>query len=299
MHRALLLCLSLSLSLLFVAPQAKAQAENPKIRVEEVRDGLYRWTAGNYHSVFLVTDDGILVGDPLSRDAATQLKALLAERFNQPVRYLVQSHSHVDHALGAEILAGPETTVIAQTLAREDMERTRLPTRLADLSFDEHMTLRIGGQPVQLRYWGPNNGRGSITMYFEQQRVLHVVDWITLGRLPYKDLAGYDVSGMIDSTRGVLGTDFDLIVGGHADIGDRADVEHFLGYVEALFEAVREGMLAGKSLETLQDEIRLEDYRDLKMYDEWLPENIAGVWRELEQDAYFGMRPDVKAARGG
>ena len=99
---------------------------------------------------------------------------------------------------------------------------------------------------------------------------------------------------MIESTRAVLeGPRFDLFIGGHAEAGTRADVTRYLAYLEDLYAAVRDGMLAGKTKAQLQDEIRLPKYRDLAMYDEWLPMNVAGVYDTLVDMSYFHARPDL------
>ena len=90
-----------------------------------------------------------------------------------------------------------------------------------------------------------------------------------------------------------MSLDWDIFVGGHAEIGDRADVRRYLDYLEALYAAVRDGMIAGKSLEALQNDIRLEKYSDLKNYEEWLPLNIAGVYRMLADQSYMLRRPET------
>ena len=125
--------------------------------------------------------------------------------------------------------------------------------------------------------------------------MLFVVDWIVVGRMPWKDLEGYDLEGVIRSTDDVLLLDWDVFVGGHAEIGDRDDVKRYLDYLEALYAAVRDGMIAGKSLETLQDEIRLDECSDLKNYAEWLRLNVAGVYRTLADQSYMLKWPDTAA----
>ena len=77
--------------------------------------------------------------------------------------------------------------------------------------------------------------------------------------------------------------------------GTREDVGRYLGYLEALYAAVRDGMLAGKILETLQAEIRLPEYADLRMYDEWLPLNVEGVYETLVETGYLNFRSDPDA----
>ena len=271
------------------------QAQNYQIDV--VRSNVYRFTAGNYRSVFMVTDAGILVTDPISKEASRWLKQELARRFDKPIRFVVYSHNHPDHVYGGEVLEQEGVQFVSHQLAREDLVHTKAQTRIPNLVFKDEMVLYLDDSQVRLRYHGRNNGRGSISMLFEPAGVLHVVDWIVLGRMPYKDLQGYDIQGMIDSTREVLNMDFDVFVGGHAQTGKKEDVEKYLEYLEALYNSVRDGIRAGKDLPTLQKEIRLDAYRNLSMYEEWLPLNIKGVYQTLVDESYLLMRPDVPKPR--
>lgn len=273
------------------ASAAKSQAQ---YRIEQVQRGVYRFVAGHYRSVFLVTDRSIVVTDPIDAQAAEWLKAELARRFEQPVRYVIYSHSHTDHTYGGQVFAEPGVTFISHRLARRALVRTRAKTHLPDIVFDESMTLHVDGRQVALEYHGPNNGRGSISMYFEEADVMFVVDWIVVGRLPYKDLPGYDLPGMLDSTREILERDFEVFVGGHADIGTKADVRRYLSYLEALHDGVLEGMQAGRSLAAIKREVDLSEYADLKMFEEWRGLNIEGVYRALRDDSYLLRRPDVR-----
>ena len=283
------------LALALLLPVASAQ-DAPDYQIERMKDNVYRFTAGTYRSVFMATDEGLFLTDPISPEAAAWLRDELAERFDAPVRVLAYSHNHVDHTLGGDVLAGEGVTVIAHEYAAEDLRWTRVPTALPTVTFRDELAVTLGDSRVEMRYHGPNNGRGSVSFRFEPAGVLYVVDWIVVGRMPYRDLLGYDIHGMIRSTREVLdGPDFDLFVGGHAEAGTRADVERYLSYLEALYAAVRDGMLAGKTLETLQAEIRLPEYADLRMYDEWLPLNVAGVYETLVETSYFNFRPDLDA----
>ena|SRR5579872_637208 len=60
--------------------------------------GLYHFGNGVWFGVFLVTQDGIILVDPISTDLATWLKGELTQRFPRvPVRYVIYSHSHFDH----------------------------------------------------------------------------------------------------------------------------------------------------------------------------------------------------------
>lgn len=268
---------------------------NPAYKINKMKENVYRFTSGNHHSVFMVTEKGIVLTDPINEDAAKYLKNELRKRFKVPFLYMVYSHNHFDHIMGGHIFAEEGVTVVAHKYAAEDIKRTKLPTALPDLTFHDELTLVLGDSSVELKYHGPNNGRGSVSMRFMPANVLFVVDWIVIGRMPYKDLPGYDIHGMISSTREVLHEKpFDLFIGGHANTGRYEDVERYLLYIETLYNAVRDGMLAGKDLETLKSEIRLSEFSDLINFEEWMPLNIEGVYRNLVDMSYFNRRPDVK-----
>lgn len=268
-----------------------ALAESFSIR--HIKDNLYRFSNGTHHSVFAVTDEGIALTDPLSYSAASWLKKELKSRFEQPVRYVIYSHSHPDHVYGGQVFADPDVTFIAHEWARDDLLASRADTQIPNLVFNDEMTLYLANTRIDLRYHGPNNGKGSISINFPEQRVLHVVDWVVLGRMPYKTLPGYDIRGMINSTRDVLMMDFDLLVGGHAETGDKADVRIYLSYLEQLYAAVLEGMRQGKDLTTLKKEIRIDEFQSLAMYEDWLPLNIEGVYNDLIDQSYLHIRPDL------
>ncbi|RYG75168.1 MBL fold metallo-hydrolase [bacterium] len=270
-----------------------AQAQAAPYKIELIRGNVYRFTSGNYRSVFMVTKAGIIVTDPISKAAATYLKGELKKRFNQPIRVVIYSHNHADHVYGGEVFDGPGVRFVSHELAREDLVHTQAATRLPDTTFKDEQTLHLGGNQVKLRYHGTNNGRGSISMLFEPAGVLHVVDWITIGRLPFKDLQGYDIEGMIHSTRDVTKMNFAVFVGGHGESGSKQDVVRYLRYLESLYGFVLNGIKAGKSLPTIQKEIRLDEFKDIKMYKEWLPLNAAGVYKTLVDQSYMFYRPDV------
>lgn len=83
-----------------------AQApRGPAREIIPVTGDLYRARNGNWYTIFLVTPDGIILGDPINTAFATWLKEQLAARFNAPVRYVVYSHSHFDHAEGGAVFA--------------------------------------------------------------------------------------------------------------------------------------------------------------------------------------------------
>ena len=94
-------------ALLVVASEAigQAPAAAPRRTIELINGGVYTATNNNHRTVFLVTPEGIVLADPINADFSRWLKAELATRFKVPVRYVVYSHHHWDHASGGEVFA--------------------------------------------------------------------------------------------------------------------------------------------------------------------------------------------------
>ena len=89
------------------APQLRRSVvgEEPVWTISHINGGVYRASTNNHGTVFLVTPDGIVLADPLSLEFATWLKGEFETRFEVPVKYVVYSHYHWDHASGGEVFA--------------------------------------------------------------------------------------------------------------------------------------------------------------------------------------------------
>ncbi len=66
---------------------------------------VYYARTDDYVSAFMVTSDGIVLVEPVGPQHAAWLKGELARRFDVPVKYVIYSHSHGDHASGAAVFA--------------------------------------------------------------------------------------------------------------------------------------------------------------------------------------------------
>lgn len=79
--------------------------------IEHITDNLYKAATLTHRTVFVVTDEGIILSDPISREFATWLKAELDLRFGVPVRYVMYTHHHWDHASGGAVFEDTATFV--------------------------------------------------------------------------------------------------------------------------------------------------------------------------------------------
>lgn len=126
--------LAAALGALAISAPAAAQAPRaPAREIIHVTDDLYRARSGNWYGIFLVTDAGIILGDPLNPGFAAWLKSELDARFDVPVRYVVYSHSHFDHAEGGAVFADTALFVAHENMSRNmDGRYPQMPGDMID-----------------------------------------------------------------------------------------------------------------------------------------------------------------------
>lgn len=91
-----------------VFPQARALYQQTQYKGQEIgrlTGDVYYARMDDYVSAFMVTSEGIALVEPIGTEMATWLKGEIAKRFNVPVKYVIYSHSHWDHASGGSVYA--------------------------------------------------------------------------------------------------------------------------------------------------------------------------------------------------
>jgi len=91
-----------------MAAQERSFYQQTELKGQEIgklTGDVYYARMDDYVSVFLVTPEGIVLVEPIGTEFATWLKGEMAKRFGVPVKYVIYSHSHWDHASGGAVYA--------------------------------------------------------------------------------------------------------------------------------------------------------------------------------------------------
>lgn len=106
-------------------------ADIPDREIAHVTGDLYRMRTGRHIGVFLVTPEGIVLVDPTNPGQAAWVKEELKDRFGLPVKYVIYSHGHNDHAAGGDVFADTATFIahenMPNNLVQPDEDAALLP----------------------------------------------------------------------------------------------------------------------------------------------------------------------------
>ena len=94
----------------------------PEFEITNLTGDLYRFRNNRHFGMFLVTPEGIILVDPTNSRVAPWLREQLDERFELPVRYVIYSHAHNDHASGGEAFADTATFIGHENM-RNNLQR--------------------------------------------------------------------------------------------------------------------------------------------------------------------------------
>ena len=201
----------------------------------DLGDGLYTYRWMTYRTAFLATDDGVLVLDPLNRDAAGGLKDAIEEVAPNPtIKYVVYSHSHRDHASGADVFGqGPQIMAhrdAAREIEMRDYSDVVRPTQT--FKGVEH-TIEFGGETIEFIRLPEWHGNGNVVTYFPARKTVYAVDLVWPHQLP-PPAAPLSYSGSKLALDELLTLDFETVVPGHGAVADRKAVRSYRTFLDDL-----------------------------------------------------------------
>jgi cyclase len=217
---------------------------------------------------FVIGSDSVLVVDTFENPVAAQeLLNQIRQKTNLPIRFVVNTHYHLDHVAGNSIFAGAGAVILAQQNVRA-WERTEnkkffgakiTPEQTAmveslglpSITYKDGIELYLGTRQIIVHSF-PGHTGGDSVVYVPDANVVFCGDLFWDHTLP----------NLIDaSTKPWIATLDTFIqdhpaatfVPGHGEVGHVRDVTDFRGYLSDLRADVAQAQAAGKSGGALTD----------------------------------------------
>jgi cyclase len=230
-----------------------------------LRENVFAWTLGGEgivtsygaNCLAVIGKTAVLLVDPLIAPVFARLvEHRLREKTSLPLSHVLLTHHHTDHALGAGWFASRGVEVIAHPACRRAMaaehpnliaSRRRQPD-LADLfgdaepylpsrTFDEELTLDLGGTEVRILHPGHNHTRGDLIAHLLEESVVVCGDLVSAGyHVNYEDAAVENLDRGLETLR-ALGAR--TLVPGHGAPGGPELLDQQSRYHSAIRNAAR------------------------------------------------------------
>jgi glyoxylase-like metal-dependent hydrolase (beta-lactamase superfamily II) len=246
-----------------------------ELSVLPVQGGVYMIAGAGGNVSVQVGEEGVLVVDTQFAPLAPRIMAEIRKLSRGPVRFIINTHDHLDHVGGNAAfveLIKPTSLEPLQVIAHENA-LNRLsnppagtaPTPSGGLPADSYFTptkdFHFNGEAVFL-YHAPNaHTDGDTIVLFRESDVVSTGDLFTPGGYPFIDRSrGGSVQGLIAGLNQVLhltvpaktqerGT---YVIPGHGRICDEADVVEFRDMVVIVRDRIAAMIERGMTLRQIQ-----------------------------------------------
>ena len=245
--------------------ERRAQAAAQLIVTTKLTDSVALLSGPGGNVVVLHGRDGLIVVDGFVKPAWPKLQAALAAVNPAPIKSMIDTHWHFDHAdnngnfraEGAGVIAHENTK--RRLMQSHDLVGVHFdPVPSAELptqTFAAGLTLNANGEQTDLRHVPPAHTDTDIFVHFPKANVLHMGDVFFNGFYPFIDAStGGTIDGVIDASNTALNMvdGRTKVVPGHGPLGSRATLEAYVHTLSSVRDKVRAAKRQGKSLAEVQ-----------------------------------------------
>ncbi len=257
-----------AVAVLFLLPapasaQAPPTAANaPPFALKQIGPGVYAAIGGSRagsNAGFVVGDDGVLVIDSFFYpEAATALLDQIRRITPKPVRYVINTHYHVDHVAGDAVFKAAGATIIAHRnvpgwIHSENLHllgdgltpelKQRVEALIPpDQTTDKPLTLLLGKRRIEVRPIEGHTG-GDLIVEVPDSKVVFAGDILWNHRTP--TITDGTISRWSDSLAKLEASRDTVFIPGHGDLASRKEVEDLRVLFSDLERLTAEGRNAG------------------------------------------------------
>src|SRR5262245_60581579 len=159
------------------------------LRIAQVKGDVYLISGDGGNVAAYVTGEGVILVDDMFDRNHADILAQVKSVTSQPIRYVINTHQHDDHA-GGDLKMLPIAEVIAHKNVRANLQDIKqpyyedtpgTPIGLPRITFSDEFAIYLGGKEVRAKYFGRGHTSGDVIVLFPEPKVIHTGD-LFLGR---------------------------------------------------------------------------------------------------------------------
>jgi len=275
------LLLSMFAAIAFTASVAAQLPPGMKpFETTKVADGVYTFRFFFHRNMFIVTDEGVIVIDPISPQAAKTMRAEIAKITDQPVEYVVYSHEHWDHISGGQIFKDEGARFISHAVCIDEFKRNPSPiVVIPEGTYKKRFDIKLGGRTLELHHFGRSHGECLTVMRLPKEKIAFIVDIVTPKRIAFRNKPDFYPLDWVRTLREIeKRLDFTLIIPGHGPpTAPSSAVSEQREYLEDLMAAVVAARKSESDPDKIRKMVKLPLHEKWAGYGSWLEMNVERI----------------------
>jgi glyoxylase-like metal-dependent hydrolase (beta-lactamase superfamily II) len=242
-----------------------SQAQPSRVTsVEKVADGVWMATTEQSSNVgwFLVGDEVVVVDSGADAETGKVLLEKIRETAGKPVRYLIITHAHGDHAGGTGIFVAAGADVISSESAAPGLAPlvgAAAKGKSGLLALSERLVLFGNTRRVAIYFLGPAHSAGDIVVLLPDEKVLFSGDIAVGKRAPYMLSPDVDPRGWENILARLAKLEIEKVVPGHGTLGTRQAIADTYGYVKRVNDLAHTFVLEKANATLIEARLRRPD----------------------------------------
>ena len=210
--------------------------------------------------------DGVFVIDDQYAAQYEVIKAAIAAISPDPVKFLINTHWHSDHAGSNELMSQAGAIIVAHENVRQRLssdqlieffkaERPASPAAaLPVVTFSDDLTFHLNGDEVHVFHVRNAHTDGDAVVHFRTANVIHTGDVFFHQLYPFIDASsGGSIGGMITAAERILAIadDATRIIPGHGTLTNKQGLADFRDMLKTTYNAIATLMVANNDVEQI------------------------------------------------
>jgi cyclase len=291
-------------------PDAKDDAKPPEMKFDDVKEiapgVFFRYSSisatdktipfGGCNNIWVVFKDYVVVIDANFPKEAEDVLAAIKKTTDKPVKYVLDTHHHGDHAYGNAVWAKAGAKILShkncarllkvngpkawENAAKERKDVAASELKQVDETFEDKLVLEDDTQKIEFLFLGHAHTAGDAVAYLPKHKLLCTGDACVNGAFNY--MGHSNSASWIQCLEKMEKLDVKFVLPGHGAIASKELFGKQKKYFAEMRDQIKKGIDAKKSLDDITASL------DMPWYKEWtgkdakdIKDNVKHVYDEL------------------
>lgn len=260
----------------------KGVENNMTLKTIKVKNEIYMIEgigAGMGNIGIFISDDGVIMIDNSFEIIEEMISESLKKISEKPIKYIINTHYHYDHADGNRAFGSQKIPIIAHHSVRNRqgkisklyggiypvLDNFYVPkhndNELPTLTFQKKLSIHENGEEISIFYFGNGHTDGDSIIKFSKSNVIHTGDSFVLYGLPFIDISnGGSIKGFINNLDKIITIcdEETIIIPGHGGLSNVNQVMKLSADLKDYYNKTLDGNANGLTLDEISNSIVVE-----------------------------------------